>query len=92
MFVLESWIFYPLTSNKFNDLLKRVFFERFLLCIHSRACFKMAFLAMRNRGKRCDRAENLIEEYEIQNSYSNTRHPLGNVRFKYDFHLFEFTL
>lgn len=52
----------------------------------------MAFLAMRNRGKRCDRAENLIEEYEIQNSYSNTRHPLGNVRFKYDFHLFEFTL
>lgn len=52
----------------------------------------MAFLAMRNREKRCDRAGNLIEEYEIQDSYSKARYPLGNVRFKYDFHPFEFTL
>lgn len=52
-FFLESWIFIALASNKFNDLLKCFFFfpKGFLLCIHSRACFKMASFATRNREK-----------------------------------------
>ena len=42
VFVLESWIFSPSQAIIFNDLLKWDFSKGFLLCIHSRACFKMA--------------------------------------------------
>jgi hypothetical protein len=52
----------------------------------------MPSLAMRNREKRCDGLVHLIKEDEIQNFCSNARYPLENIKFKYDFHLFEFIL
>lgn len=39
----------------------------------------LAFIAMRNREKRRDGPENLIKEYEIQNSCSKARYQLGNI-------------
>lgn len=81
--------FYPLTSNKFNDLLKCFFSEGFLLCIHSRACFTMDSLAMRNRGKRARELNKSIWDLEF---LFKGKIPLGNTRFKYDVYLFEFTL
>lgn len=77
VFVLESWVFTPLYAINLM-MLKWGFSEEFLLCTHSRACFKMAPLVMGNREKRCDGPENLIKVYEIQNSCQKARYPLGN--------------
>lgn len=60
VFVVESCVSTLLHAINLM-MLKWGFSEGFLLCTHSRACFKMTPLAMGNREKRCDRPEYLIK-------------------------------
>lgn len=84
--------FYPLTNNKFNDLLKvfylfvswLFFLKGFYYAYTAGLTLKWLFLQWET-GKRSDRAENLIEEYEIQNSYSKAGHPRGTSGSKMTF-------
>lgn len=63
------------------------FLKGFYYACTAGLALKWLLLQRETEKKRCDRPENLTKEYEIQNSCSKARYPLGNISFKYDFHI-----